>query len=112
MDGFINQVIINLCSSLRYYYHKNEHKTLDAQGSQSILNYNPQEGDYYIADIDNNLWTGDGDIVTEIYDDNNELIICDLHHQITEETKQSKTLLYRLLVNTNIISNNAHVEVY
>lgn len=112
MGGFVNQTIINLCSSLRYYCHKSEHKKLDAQGSQSILSYNPQEKEYYIADIDNNLWTGDEDIVPEIYDNNNELIICDLQHQVIEETKQSKTLLYRLLVNTNITSNNAHIEVY
>lgn len=114
IGDLVNQIIINLCSSLRYYYHlTDEHKKLDAQGSHSVLNYSPQGKEYYVADIKNNLWTGSEDIVTEIYNDNNELIICDLHHQITEEV-ESQTLVYRLLINTNITSNNtnARVEVY
>lgn len=113
MDGFINQIIINLSSSLRYFLHKTNNTSIDNSGSWTSLNYYEEDSDpHYIADIDNNLWTGDEDIVPEIYSNNNELIICDSKHQIIENI-ETKTLLYRLLVNTNIsISDYARVELY
>ena len=113
MDGFINQVIINLSSSLRYFLHK-ANNSIDSSGSWSSLNYYYEKDNnpYYIANINNNLWTGGADIVPEIYSSDNELIICDSKHQIIENT-ETKTLLYRLLVNTNIsISDYARVELY
>lgn len=113
MGAFINQAVINLSSSLRYFLHKPNNSNIDNSGSWTSLNYYEKDSDpYYIADIDNNLWTGGTDIVPEIYSNDNELIICDSKHQIIENT-ETKTLLYRLLVNTNIsISDYARVELY
>lgn len=108
--NFVNQVVINLCSSLRYC-NKTENKKLNSSGFWSQINYYPTLKQPYIADTDGNIWIGNEDIVPEIYNDSNELIICDSSHQIIENA-ESKVLLYRLLINTNVTSKNARVELY
>ena len=108
--NFVNQVVINLCSSLRYY-NKTNNKKLNPSGFWSQINYDPTLKQPYIADIDGNIWMGNEDIVPEIYSDSDELIICDSTHQIVENA-ESKVLLYRLLINTNVTSKNARVELY
>lgn len=108
MQGFVNKIIINLCSALRYYIHNHDNQI--SSGIWSCLNCSL--GTYYIADHDNNLWTGGEDIIPEIYNKSHELVICDSSYQIQEQP-DNQILCYRLLVNTNIkIANYARVELY
>lgn len=111
--NFVNRTIFSLVSNGRY---NTTQKSFDTSGFWSSLNcgLNSPTSSYVlqITDSDGNIWSGNDDIVTEVYNNENELVICDSKHNIRNEVI-FQALLWRAELSTNLQkTNNYRVEVY
>lgn len=103
MDNYADRMLINLSPVIRYGITVNNE--ISTVGTWNSLNVGiaSKNADYdpYIQDIDGNIWTGKEDLVIEVYNNNNELVICDSKTTITQEV-QYQTITHRALLTSNI----------
>lgn len=110
---FVNRTIFSLVSNGRY---NTTQKSFGTSGFWSSLNcgLDSPTSSYVlqITDSDGNIWSGNDDIITEVYNNENELVICDSKHDIRNEVV-FQALLWRAELSTNLQkTNNYRVEVY
>jgi hypothetical protein len=96
-------MLINLSPVIRYgITADNEISTVGTWNSLNVgIASKNADYDPYIQDIDGNIWTGKEDLVLEVYNNNNELVICDSKTTITQEV-QYQTITHRALLTSNI----------
>ena len=113
MEDFTSRTIFSLVSNGRY---TTKNTAINTNGFWGGLNcgltsingpYTPQ-----ITDSNDNTWSGSQDLVAEVYNNNNELIICDSQQNIRSEVTY-QTLTWRAELSTNIKDiKNHRVEIY
>lgn len=111
--SFVNRTIFSLVSNGRY---NTQQKSFGVNGFWNTLNCGLESSTSpcipQIADSDGNIWSGHDDIVAEVYNNDNELVICDSKYNISDKVV-FQTLLWRAELSTNIQNtNNYRVEVY